>query len=101
MYKLAVVLLAAAAVAIPTEWPAGLNPATCPNYPYCDNAIVALYNSPPAPVAYAAPADGYPAGVSPAACPNYPFCGAAIPGYYARQYPAGVSPAACPNYPYC
>ena len=80
------------------KYPAGLNPATCPDYPNCDNSIIALYNGPP--VAYTAP--GYPAGVNPAACPNYPYCGAySPPGYFVRQYPASVNPAVCPNYPYC
>lgn len=83
------------------KYPAGLNPAVCPNYPDCDNSIVALYNAPAAPLPYAA-AEGYPAGVNPAACPNYPYCGAiSPPGYFVRQYPAGVAPASCPNYPYC
>ena len=55
------------------QWPAGVSPAACPNYPYCGEAA--------APVAYAAaaalpadPALRYPAGVSAASCPNYPDC---------------------------
>nr|XP_018903660.1 PREDICTED: cuticle protein 1-like [Bemisia tabaci] len=92
--------LVAVVLAQAQQWPAGLNPAACPNYPNCDNTVVALYGGLP----YAAPvARSYPAGVPAAACPNYPFCGsaAAPAGYVAREYPAGVPAAACPNYPYC
>ncbi|XP_059475972.1 cuticle protein 1 [Neocloeon triangulifer] len=92
------------------KYPAGVHPATCPNYPYCDNTVVAQYQAWGAPIARE-----YPAGVHPAACPNYPYCNNAIPAHAvayaslappagvpaAARYPAGVSPAACPNYPYC
>ncbi|XP_055917454.1 activating signal cointegrator 1 complex subunit 2 homolog [Eupeodes corollae] len=59
------------------KYPAGVNPKSCPNYPYCD----VPYDSPAA----AAPA---PQGNQ---------------GYNDRQsqYPAGVSPHSCPNFPYC
>ncbi|KAF4531701.1 hypothetical protein B566_EDAN012512 [Ephemera danica] len=108
-------VLAVCAVAVYAQadkYPAGLNPALCPNYPNCDNTVVHLTRA--APVAWTAPhGRQYPAGVNPALCPNYPYCdnGATYPiAYaastwgawpYARQYPAGVNPAACPNYPYC
>ncbi|PSN32952.1 Cuticle protein 1, partial [Blattella germanica] len=93
--------IVAVAVAQADKYPAGLSPALCPNYPHCDNALIALYSNNAPAVPYAS-AYNYPAGVSPAACPNYPFCGALAPlGYHVREYPAGVSPAACPNYPYC
>ncbi|XP_068144065.1 cuticle protein 1 [Drosophila tropicalis] len=56
------------------KYPAGINPQTCPNYPYCDvNA-------------------GH-AGAPVAAPP--------LPGWTERLYPAGVSPHQCPNFPYC
>nr|CAD7458588.1 unnamed protein product [Timema tahoe] len=112
MYKLFVLAtVVVAVVAQADRYPAGLNPALCPNFPLCDNALVALYNNPApgAPIPYSAPvqtAAGYPAGVNPASCPNYPYCSnqvqvAPLPGYATREYPAGVSAAACPNYPYC
>ncbi|XP_069703577.1 cuticle protein 1-like [Periplaneta americana] len=103
MYKLVILAaLVAVAAAQADKYPAGLNPAVCPNYPHCDNAVVALYNNlGQVAVPYTA-AQNYPAGVSPAACPNYPYCGSYAPlGYHVREYPAGVSAAACPNYPYC
>jgi len=56
------------------KYPAGINPQTCPNYPYCDvNA-------------------GH--GGAPVAAPP-------LPGWTERLYPAGVSPHQCPNFPYC
>ncbi|KXJ82119.1 circumsporozoite protein [Aedes albopictus] len=54
------------------KYPAGVNPHTCPNYPFCDNS-------------------------APAGAPQV----APLPGYTERQYPAGVSPHSCPNFPYC
>lgn len=53
------------------KYPAGVNPQSCPNYPFCDGA----------------------AGHGAAAPP--------LPGWTERQYPAGVSPHSCPNFPYC
>lgn len=59
------------------KFPAGVNPQSCPNYPYCDtNAGLAGHH---AHQARAAPLQGfterlYPAGVSPQSCPNYPEC---------------------------
>merc|ERR1712055_517514 len=49
-----------------TEWPAGVSPASCPNYPLCNL-------TPIAPLGYVNTA-GYPAGVSAAAFPNFPYC---------------------------
>ncbi|XP_026477534.1 cuticle protein 1-like [Ctenocephalides felis] len=51
--------------------PAGVDPSTCPNYPYCDNTIGAAYHAPP------------------------------LPGFAHRLYPDGVSAYKCPNYPFC
>lgn len=53
------------------RYPAGVNPASCPDYPYCGGR------------AHASPA--FHSG----------------PSYNSAQYPAGVNPAVCPNYPYC
>jgi hypothetical protein len=50
-----------------TEWPAGVSPASCPNYPFCNSVV------PIVPLGYVNTA-GYPAGVSAAACPGYPYC---------------------------
>ena len=66
-----IVLSLALVAAASAQWPAGVSPAACPNYPYCGEEA--------APVAYAAalpadPALRYPAGVSAASCPNYPDC---------------------------
>ena len=116
--KLVAVLALSALVGLSTaslaadRYPAGLNPALCPNYPHCDNALLALHNNGLGVAAVPVQATvwggrEYPAGVSPAACPNYPYCNtgvaavAPLPGWAQREYPAGVSPAACPNYPYC
>ncbi|CAG0889583.1 unnamed protein product [Cyprideis torosa] len=60
------------------EYPAGVDPYACPDYPYCGPKQVTNQGI-PASVAYAkagyygGPAK-YPAGVSPALCPNYPYC---------------------------
>ena len=72
-----IVLSLALVAAASAQWPAGVSPAACPNYPYCNEAAAPVA----APVAYAAaaalpadPALRYPAGVSAASCPNYPDC---------------------------
>ena len=49
-----------------SQWPAGVSPAACPNYPDC--SLV--------PGGYAGAVSQYPAGVWPAACPDYPYCSA-------------------------
>merc|ERR1712018_155472 len=77
------------------QWPAGVSPAACPNYPDCSLT----------PAGYAGAVSSYPAGVRPGSCPDYPYCtgAAAVPVGYVNTagYPAGVAGAACPNYPYC
>jgi hypothetical protein len=55
------------------QYPAGVSPQQCPNYPYCSGHI---------------------GGPGPAAAPP-------LPGFASRQYPDGVNPHTCPNYPYC
>lgn len=59
------------------KYPAGVNPQSCPNYPYCDT------NNP-----------GHAGG-------HHAARVAPLPGYTERLYPAGVSAAQCPNYPEC
>ncbi|XP_049847014.1 cuticle protein 1 [Schistocerca gregaria] len=96
---LVLVALCAWAVAAQDRYPAGLSAALCPNYPLCDNSVIATFSSP----AGVPAARSYPAGVAAAACPNYPYCNNNVyPGYAApREYPTGVHPAACPGYPFC
>merc|ERR1719410_2312267 len=85
-----IVLSLALVAAASAQWPAGVSPAACPNYPYCNEAA--------APVAYAAaalpadPALRYPAGVSAASCPNYPDCFQGE-NYAAHNGPAYPGPA--------
>ncbi|XP_046404464.1 cuticle protein 1-like [Ischnura elegans] len=153
-----IIFLACVAAAVGTgvpaaRYPAGVDPKSCPNYPYCDNTALAVaHHGAVAPYAanvystygnHGAIAHGavanYPAGVSPHSCPNYPYCGPTphhaydgayrwsglthgvvrlgFYGAHARpilthgitadrygagaRYPAGVDPHSCPNYPYC
>ncbi|KAL0859080.1 hypothetical protein ABMA27_010927 [Loxostege sticticalis] len=83
-------LLALAAVAWCREYPAGVHPAVCPNYPYCDTTAFTRHTP-----------DGQPIpewvrnpGILPVA-PVDPNHNAA------PRYPADFPPALCPNYPYC
>ena len=82
------------AAALAREYPAGVHPAVCPNYPYCDAEALARHTPDgqlipewvrnpgllpvaPAPLAHAAPvpvAARYPADFPAALCPNYPYC---------------------------
>merc|ERR1712212_887207 len=77
------------------QYPAGVSPAACPNYPDCSLT----------PAGYAGAVSAYPAGVVPGTCPDYPYCSGAgaVPAGYTNTagLPAGVSGAVCPNYPYC
>ena len=73
------------------KYPAGVNPAECPNFPFCHNGIVGNH-AVGAGRSYGA---GYYGGVAPVAHAVAHGVG------YAAKYPAGVNPAACPNYPYC
>ncbi|XP_067004050.1 cuticle protein 1 [Anabrus simplex] len=101
MYAKLFVIAAIVLVAVAQDrYPAGLNPALCPNYPNCDNSIIATFGPQASPIPLAR---SYPADVPAAACPNYPYCNVNLvpAGYVAREYPAGVPAAACPNYPYC
>jgi hypothetical protein len=76
------------------KYPAGVNPAECPNFPFCHNGLVGnhavgTYKS--------AGHHSYALGVAPAALAAAHGAGVG----YAARYPAGVNPEACPNYPYC
>jgi len=54
------------------RYPAGVNPASCPNYPYCGTGLSASEAVPP------------------------------LPGFSARFYRSAVQKKSnCPNYPYC
>ncbi|KAJ0170279.1 hypothetical protein K1T71_014207 [Dendrolimus kikuchii] len=88
MYAKLFILCAVAVAALAREYPAGVHPAICPNYPYCDSATLARFtpqgmpipewvSNPsilPQPVYAAPPAAKYPADFPPALCPNYPYC---------------------------
>ncbi|XP_063391281.1 cuticle protein 1-like [Cydia fagiglandana] len=112
MFAKVLLVCAVAAVAAGIEYPPGINPALCPNYPNCDMELLARYapqtlpfpgyGFPYARMVYAAPypiAAPIPAPIPvPVAAPitEEP---AALPT--APLYPADVDPASCPNYPYC
>jgi Cuticle protein CPCFC len=109
------------------QYPAGVDPAKCPNFPICDNA--ALHNQAPAapqwqqprqhwqpqpqqwqpaPQQWQAPAPQWnapapqwnaPAPVAPQW--NHNQIPSEVNGKGGDKYPSGVNPQACPNYPYC
>uniref|UniRef100_A0A146M524 Cuticle protein 1 n=1 Tax=Lygus hesperus TaxID=30085 RepID=A0A146M524_LYGHE len=83
----------------PAQFPAGIDPRLCPNFPQCDNALLAAFAKNPLPgfekfaggggrgagVGSGKPVPykidhflltppGYPIGLSRDQCPNYPFC---------------------------
>lgn len=91
MFSVLVVVAAGSTILLPV----GIDPVSCPNYPYCDGITPVE-----APRALELPAD-----VPAAACPDYPNCSsrAAAPIGYTNTagYPAGVPAAACPSFPYC
>ena len=67
-YFLQILLALALVASASAQWPAGVSPAACPNYPYCnEDAGILAYSGTPA-------ITQYPAGVSAASCPNYPHC---------------------------
>ncbi|KAI5638087.1 cuticle protein CPCFC domain-containing protein [Phthorimaea operculella] len=101
------IISAVLAVALAREYPAGLHPAVCPNYPYCDTEALARHTPdgqpipewvrnpgilPVAPAPYANP------GILPVAPAPYAPAG---PVPAAPRYPADFPAALCPNYPYC
>ncbi|CAG9794216.1 unnamed protein product [Diatraea saccharalis] len=87
--KLFIVCLLAA-VAMCLEYPPGVNPALCPNYPYCDAGMGPRFTI-----------DGQPIPewvYNPSVLPVAPLDPAVVA---APQYPANFPAAFCPNYPYC
>ncbi|XP_050536225.1 cuticle protein 1 [Daktulosphaira vitifoliae] len=104
MLKLFAIIFTIQSVFGGSRYPSGMNPALCPNYPHCDNALLAAYvqpatyqdhytqnydeiphpknaanyhQQPVVPLPYVEP--GYPAGLSSSSCPNYPYCSHHIP----------------------
>ncbi|XP_018905247.1 uncharacterized protein [Bemisia tabaci] len=81
------------------RYPAGVDPASCPNYPLCDRAFVPAHTS----------SDRQAAGTAMSLLQIHEGGGHApfysSPGFFGPQaapgYPVGLSPSACPNYPYC
>ncbi|XP_013136689.1 PREDICTED: cuticle protein 1 [Papilio polytes] len=90
MYAKLFVLCVLAGVALAREYPAGLHPAVCPNYPYCDTNTFARFTPDGMPI----PEWVYNPSILPVA-PADPHANAA------PKYPANFNAAACPNYPYC
>lgn len=90
-----------------SRYPSGLNPALCPNYPHCDNVLLAAYVQSGArsdynvgqygsdnyqhhpsrvynhkhqlPIQSPFTEPGYPAGLTSSNCPNYPYCSHQVP----------------------
>jgi len=87
------------------RYPSGLNPALCPNYPHCDNVLLAAYSQPNA------GADDYynnDIGHIGSGRQHHPSVVAGLynqhhqlASYTEPGYPAGLSSSNCPNYPYC
>ncbi|XP_048002167.1 cuticle protein 1-like [Leguminivora glycinivorella] len=114
MFTKVILICAIAAVALAIEYPPGISPVLCPNYPNCDMELLARYTPLTLPeyeipygrMAYAAPYPypyPYPYPIA-APLPAAPVVApvaepAAMPS--APLYPADVDPASCPNYPYC
>ncbi|CAG0919112.1 unnamed protein product [Notodromas monacha] len=96
---LAAVLVAANASLLPAKYPAGVNPAACPNYPYCDPFVDPTSGLAVAPYKSLA----YGRSLAPLAYNAYPYAYAAAPllADGGAKYPASVNPAECLNYPYC
>ncbi|XP_063386771.1 cuticle protein 1-like [Cydia fagiglandana] len=107
---------AVAAVAMGIEYPPGVDPVLCPNYPYCDMGLLARFKTLPYPIpdyeipfarmVYAAPYPiaapiPVPAPIPVAAPVAAPITEEPATLPTAPLYPADVDPASCPNYPYC
>ncbi|XP_014258899.1 cuticle protein 1-like [Cimex lectularius] len=87
-------MILALAVSQAAHFPAGIDPRLCPNYPQCDNAILAAFSKNPLPFMRGGSGSGrnnggardieinhflftppgYPVGLTRDQCPNYPFC---------------------------
>ncbi|XP_073972555.1 uncharacterized protein [Rhodnius prolixus] len=90
MVKILTALAYCVGISLAAQFPAGIDPRLCPNYPQCDNAILAAFSKNPLPFMTqgkqngkdASPEidhffflqPGYPVGLSRIQCPNYPFC---------------------------
>ncbi|XP_063536817.1 cuticle protein 1-like [Cydia strobilella] len=103
MFTKVLLVCAVAAVAAAIEYPKGLHPAVCPNYPYCDAEVLARHTPDGMPIpewempfAYARMVYAVPFPVARALAPALAPARAKAP-----EYPADVDPASCPNYPYC
>ncbi|XP_072937570.1 uncharacterized protein [Epargyreus clarus] len=91
MFAKLFVLCALAAVALAqNKYPAGLHPAVCPNYPYCDTTAFQRFTPQGQPI----PEWVYNPSILPVA-PADPNAAAGA------RYPANFNAATCPNYPYC
>jgi len=121
MFVQAVVFAVQAAVVLggAARYPSGLNPALCPNYPHCDNALLAAYAQPASSSSgavdyndndghyydnsrYNDVAGHYGSGYQ----HRHPSASAGVynglPSAYTEPgYPAGLTSSNCPNYPYC
>lgn len=95
------------------RYPSGLNPSLCPNYPHCDNVLLAAYAQPSAANDYYGNDDGQYNGAAAGHYQHHPsghVAGLYGQGHHQYQqpaaytepgYPAGLSSSNCPNYPYC
>ncbi|XP_025412368.1 cuticle protein 1 [Sipha flava] len=103
----------ATAVLAGARYPSGLNPALCPNYPHCDNVLLAAYAQPGA-NDYSGQynnnnnddtqhyGSGYQRHPAVGAYSHYRHQQPSVPLPYTEPgYPAGLSSSNCPNYPYC
>lgn len=102
---------ATAVLAGGARYPSGLNPALCPNYPHCDNALLAAYAQPAAGSDYNDhytnnnnAGQYYGSGYQhhPSEASHYHNSQPLVPSPYTEPgYPAGLTSSNCPNYPYC
>ncbi|XP_063625622.1 cuticle protein 1-like [Cydia splendana] len=103
MFTKVLLVCAVAAVAAAIEYPKGLHPAVCPNFPYCDAEVLARHTPDGMPIPEWEMPFGYARMVYAAPIPVARSL-AAVPVFTpkkAPEYPADVDPASCPNYPYC
>ncbi|XP_071455150.1 uncharacterized protein [Hetaerina americana] len=98
-------LVGAHGVAVAAKYPAGVDPHTCPNYPYCDNVALAAHGAHGA-HGWAGATHGLAGHGWAGAYAAAPVWGHGVVAAHhgagaGAHYPAGVNPHACPNYPYC
>ncbi|GBP59938.1 hypothetical protein EVAR_89009_1 [Eumeta japonica] len=87
------ILSCVAALTLAREYPAGVHPAVCPDYPFCDAATLARFTPDGMPIPEWGLYPGLVRAVAPVEAP------AGVPA--APKYPADFNAALCPNYPYC